>query len=214
MSSCPSALTRLLQSPDAPSRAESWAEFLEEYSRLILHAAHSFGGSQDAVMDRYAHVLEQLRRDDYRRLDSYTADGRGKFSTWLVVVVRRLCLDQVRSRYGRRRGGSEEAHRQRRELADLVAADVDPDFLPGGGTSPEYAARVSELNGRLNDAIALLEPADRLLLRLRFHDEVPIAEIARVQSFPSVFHVYRRLNAIFDELRQSLNDAGVRDAAP
>jgi DNA-directed RNA polymerase specialized sigma24 family protein len=44
-------------------------------------------------MDGYAYVLEALRSDDYRRLRAYAADGRSKFSTWLVVVARRLCLD-------------------------------------------------------------------------------------------------------------------------
>jgi hypothetical protein len=42
----------------------------------------------------------------------------------------------------------------------------------------------------------------------------PSAEIARIGSFPTVFHVYRRLNGIFEELRQTLHEAGVRDAAP
>lgn len=207
-------LERLLLAKPGPPRERAWADFLEEYSRLILHVARSLGGSHDAAMDRYAYVLERLRSDDFRRLRDYGADGRGAFTTWLVVVVRRCCLDQARSRYGRQRGGTAEAHRQRRELADLIAAEVDADLLPAADSNPEVATRTSDLKDNLSAAIGKLEPADRLLLRLRFHDEVPVAEIARLCSFASVFHVYRRLNGLYAELRESLSEMGVQDAAP
>lgn len=208
----PPPLEQLLQVGDSPPCEAPWAEFLEQYSRLILHVARSLGGSQDDAMDRYTHVLEQLRRDDYRRLRQYAADGRGKFTTWLVLVVRRLCLDEARSRYGRQRGGSKEAYETRRRLADLVAADVDTDLLPASSTTPEDDAAASERSGRLNDAIEALEPGDRLMLRLRFQDEIPVAEIARICSFPNVFHVYRQLNRILGQLREALRGTGVEDA--
>jgi RNA polymerase sigma factor (sigma-70 family) len=209
----PPPLEHLLDAGDRTSREAAWAEFLEEYSRLILHVARSLGGSHDDAMDRYAHALDQLRRDDYRRLRGYAADGRGKFTTWLVLVVRRLCLDEVRRRYGRARGGSTEAHEARRRLADLVAADVDTDLLPASARNPEQEAGHRELRGILTGAIAELEPADRLMLRLRFQDEVAVAEIARIFSFPNVFPVYRRLKWILAQLRTALQAAGVEDAA-
>jgi RNA polymerase sigma factor (sigma-70 family) len=212
--SIPPVLERLLQASHESSSERAWSDFLQEYSRLILHAARSFGGSYDEAMDRYAYVLERLHQDDFRRLRLYVADGRGKFTTWLVVVVRRCCLDETRSRYGRLRGDPSAAQLQRRRLADQVAADLDPDLLPGSDSSPEDLARSDQLNENLAAAIERLDPDDRLLLRLRFHDEVPVAEIARIGSFPTVFHVYRRLNGIFEELRQTLHEAGVRDAAP
>jgi RNA polymerase sigma factor (sigma-70 family) len=210
----PPELERLLAASPGASFEEAWTEFLQEYSRLILYVARSFGGPYDAAMDRYAHVVERLRQNDCRRLREYTADGRGRFTTWLLVVARRLCVDEARQRYGRLRGGSAESHRERRALADLVAAEVDPDALAGSTASPEDLAHASVLNGKLGTAIAALEPADRLLLRLRYHDEVPVTDIARICSFPNVFHVYRRLNGIHETLRRSLGQAGIRDAAP
>jgi RNA polymerase sigma factor (sigma-70 family) len=210
----PPALERLLGAADGSPVERAWAAFVEEYARLILHVARSQGGEYDTVMDRYTHVLEQLRRDDFRRLRGYTADGRGKFTTWLVVVVRRLCIDQARARYGRQRAGGEDVQGQRQRLADLVGAEIDVDLLEASGPSPEDRLRREELVDRLNAAIVELEPADRLLLRLRFHDEASAAEIARVLSFPDVFHVYRNLNRIYARLRASLSEAGIRDAAP
>lgn len=213
--SIPPPLEHLLEANDRASCEAAWAAFLDQYSRLILHVARSIGGSHDAAMDRYAHALEQLRRDDYQRLRSFAADGRGKFTTWLVVVVRRLCLDQARTRYGRDRGGGSafvDARATRRRLVDLVGADVDTDLLASAGGNPEDDAAAAELRERLRTAIADLDPGERLMLRLRFQDEVPVKEIARVLSLPSVFHVYRSLNRILEQLRTTLRAAGVDGA--
>ena len=205
----PPRLKDLLHASDRESQEEAWERFVEEYTGLILHVARSLGGAHDVVMDRYAHALEGLRRDDFHRLRSYTPDESGKFTTWLTVVVRRLCLDEVRRRYGRQREGSSELYERRRRLADLVSVDLDPELLPAYGTNPEEAALARDLSDKLDTAIQELEPRDRLILRLRFQDEVPVKEIARLVSVPSVFHVYRRVNRILDRLRKALREAGV-----
>ena len=82
----------------------AWAAFLSKHSGLLLHVARSLGGDDDAAMDRYAFMLDALRRDGCLRLRGYVADGRSQFSTWLIVVARRLCLDEYRHRYGRPQG--------------------------------------------------------------------------------------------------------------
>src|SRR6266850_3361808 len=115
-------LIRLLTAPDPPTRDAAWDAFVATHSRLLIHTARSLNRDHDAAMDGYAYVLEALREGDYRRLRAYTADGRSKFSTWLVVVARRLCLDFHRQRYGRARDtGTEakEARAARRRLVDL-----------------------------------------------------------------------------------------------
>jgi RNA polymerase sigma factor (sigma-70 family) len=209
----PPVLERLLQTCDDASRDAAWQAFVDEYSRLILHVSRSQTASYDAALDRYTHVLEQLRSNDLRRLRGYVADGRGKFTTWLVVVARRLGIDQDRRRYGRSRGAPEH-DRERRELADLMGSDLPVDVLPAGGPAPGDELSARELSGALAVGLEKLEPADRLLLRLRFHDDVSVAEIARILSLPSVFHVYRRLNRIYAELRSTLQGLGIEDPAP
>src|SRR4051794_31379617 len=94
----PVPLSSLLSACDPASRGEAWALFLSSYSALIMRVARLLGGDDDAVMDRYTFVLDHLRRDDCHRLRAYAADGRGEFTTWLVLVVRRLCLDAHRQR--------------------------------------------------------------------------------------------------------------------
>jgi len=192
--------------------------FVETHSRLFLHTARTLGRDYDAAMDAYAYLLEQLRRDDFHRLRAYTSQSRCKFTTWLVVVARRLCLDRVRQRYGRLHGTgpqSREAHGVRRRLVDLLAEELDASELADpADDNPETQLRASELNRALLSALMGLEPRDRLLLKLRFADELAAREIGHVMGFTTPFHVYRRLNTLLGQLRTTLARRGVRDSEP
>ena len=215
----PAVLGRLLAENEPSRREEAWAEFVASQSKLILYVARRLGGDHDAAMDRYAAVLDGLRQDDFRRLRTYAADGRSEFSTWLVVVAQRICLDHRRARYGRFRAseGNTTTHDEewaaRRRLVDLLAAKVDLSSISDTGSdSPEDIVRVADLYHALQAALSHLQPQDRLLIKLRFEDELPMPEIARSLKFPTRFHAYRRLTRVLADLRRALVDSGVRDA--
>ncbi len=203
----PSELSSLLGATDAAARDTAWPAFLNSYSRLLLHVARQVGRDYDAAMDAYTYILEQLRAGDYHRLRGYAGDGRSKFTTWLVVVARRLCLDYLRHRYGRARengaaGGDSRAGRKR--LEDLLADQVEVTELPDAAAGPEAELIASEQSHTLAAGLAALEPRDRLLLTLRFEDDLSAREIASLVGFPTPFHVYRRLNTILASLRARL----------
>ena len=212
----PYELEHLLEHLDLSARDEAWAAFVESNSKLILYVARSLGGDHDRAMDRYTFVLDQLRRDDFHRLRAYGADGRGKFTTWLVVVVRRLCLDHSREKYGRLRGDNrEDGHRMRGRLADLISDGGElSELVDTSAGGPEERLRALQLDDALKSAVVALEPDDRLLLRFRFEDGLSAPEIARLMSCRSQFDVYRRLRHVLDALRKVLLTRGVGDPAP
>ena len=212
----PFELARLLNAGGRPARDAAWAGFLGAYSPLLLRVTRSLGRSHDAAMDAYAFVLEQLRRDDLRRLRAYAADGRSGFSAWLVCVTRRLCLDHHRRRYGRvraRAADRREARVARGRLVDLVADGVDPASISqAGAATPDTELQASELHAALRAVVSELHPRDRRLLALRFEDDVPVRSIAHALGFPTPFHVYRRLSGVLAALRRSLVQRGVEEA--
>lgn len=55
---------------------------------------------------------------------------------------------------------------------------------------------------------------DRLLLKLRFEDGLPVRKIAEVMRFASEFVVYRRLKSLLTDLKRRLEEAGVHDPLP
>lgn len=119
-------------------------------------------------MDRYLFALEELARDDYRRLRAYTPDARARFSTWLAIVVRRLCLDHHRSRYGRSPApGTNPQHdpRARRRLVDLVGSELEFERLAAPGeVRADRRLERTETREALEAAVAARPSKDRLLL--------------------------------------------------
>jgi len=213
----PTELHRLLQ-VDPATRDQAWDAFVSAHTRLLLHTARSISRDHDGAMDAYAHVLEALREDDFRRLRVYQPMAGSKFTTWLVMVARRLCVDQVRRRYGQPRGegpAAEQLRQVRTRLADLLAADLDPDRLSHPAeANPESELRARQLEHAVTSAVAELSPRDRLLLSLRFDDDRSAREIAAIMRFPTQFHVYRRLTAVLDVLKAALRRRGIEGSAP
>ena len=123
MGRLPSELDGLLSATTDAGRSRAWERFIGRHSRLLLKVAHETSRQYDGAMDHYAFVLERLRADDFHRLRHYEPDGRTKFTTWLVVVARRLCLDHHRAIYGRPRssdGDAIEEHDVRRRSANAA----------------------------------------------------------------------------------------------
>ena len=216
--SLPPALADLLGATDPAKRDRAWTAFLNQYNRLILHVTRSQGREHDAAMDAYAYVLEALREDALRRLRAYSPRGDTKFTTWLVVITRRLCLDWHRHRYGRARDAgneSAEKHRLRKNLEDLLGEPSDPDSLADTDSAdPEHELVAREQHQALEAALSALSERDRLLLALRFEHDLPAREIGCLMKFPTPFHVYRRLNTLMARLRLLLKERGVEEASP
>lgn len=206
MPALPAELSELLSAPDAAARSQAWEQLITQHSRLVLHVARSLGGGHDRVMDRYAYILEHLQEDDCRRLRAFRPDGPARFSTWLAVVARRLCYDHHRELFGRQRGEPDVEDRQRRALGDLTRLDGEQTLaaLPAA-VNLESELESAEQLAALAAAVEGLEPPDRLLLQLRFSDELSALEISRIVGAPTPFHVYRRINRILAVLRARLD---------
>ena len=217
MAPAPPELQDLLQAGDPTARDEAWSRFVARFSPLLLHTARTVAREQDRTMDAYAHLLEQLREDDNRRLRQYLEGAGAQFTTWLVVVARRLCVDFLRQRYGRAPTAPSKTadHATRRRLEDLIAVEIgEVRALAEPRAGPDESLRRRDLHLALQAALAHLPPAHRLLLSLRFEDDMPVREISKLLRYPTPFHVYRTLNAVLAELRQALTTRGVADAEP
>jgi RNA polymerase sigma factor (sigma-70 family) len=210
--STPDVLVRLLDARDARAEQLAWSAFLDQYSGLILYVARSRSRDHDVIMNAYEFVVDQLRRDDHARLRRYIANGHGKFSTWLMVVVRRLCVDHHRQCYGRQQTGNGDGHAQRRLLTDLIGDEVGLEMLAAADVT-DAALLCEERFGLLRRAIEGLTPSDRVILRMRFEDGMSVPEIARVLGERSAFVLYRRLEHTLTLLRRALESVGVQSAS-
>jgi RNA polymerase sigma factor (sigma-70 family) len=210
----PAVVEQLLAAPPGPESERAWDEFLAAYSGLLLHAIRRLTSDHDEVMDRYAFVLDALQKDRYARLRKFSTVGRGSFTNWFVAVVRRLCVDEHRSKYGRPQGIRQPTWQaERRQLVELLANELSLERLESPDAAADEILTTREAHEALQSALARLGVADRLLLRLRFEDELSVPEIARLLGVGSAFKVYRDINRLLTTLRAELQAAGIRGAA-
>ena len=206
--SLPGQIRSLLDASEGPAQANAWAEFLKAYTGLILFVARRTPGGHDAIMDRYTFVLEKLQEHDFRRLRKYAEDGRAKFSTWLTVVIQRLCVDYNRLQTGRVATAAAQSQSRPRRLVELVyVAPELLDRLPDQSAGTDEELHRKQVLDRLEAAIASLPASDQLLLALRYDDGLSAREIAALMSVATPFHVYRRLERVHQALRQMLTAA-------
>jgi RNA polymerase sigma factor (sigma-70 family) len=114
----------LLRSGDVEG---AWRRFIDDYRRLLFSVIRRYARDPDEIMDLFAHLCEQLRADEMRRLRAFrdTAPRQAALSTWLVVVARRLVVDWYRQRDGRIRRAPP------RDLTPLGAAIYAQVFVAG-----------------------------------------------------------------------------------
>jgi RNA polymerase sigma factor (sigma-70 family) len=209
-------LDKLLRASQIEKEA-AWTDFVKQFTPLLLSVARSVTTGRDAAMDAYTALLDAFKQDDFRRLRRYTVDPRSKFTTWLVVVARRICVDHIRARYGRVRDAESAEDRERRasrkRLEELMSSSDDVTLLVDESPSAEQHVCEQEVSSSLQSAIEGLAPADRLLLTLRFDDGLSASEIASVLHFQSQFHVYRRIDHLLSMLRAELRSRGIESAA-
>lgn len=250
----------------AAGEEAAWGEFLESYAPLILQVVRLFEHDVDRTGDSFLFVCEALRRNRFRRIRRYRANGPASFDTWLRAVVRNLFLDWRRAEVGRRvrprwvvelppvereafellyrRGlttdetlgalqtlfprltrrdclaaldrlashraiGRRKPRSPRPRLVSLTVKENNPRGereVPSPGPDPEELALVSERSARVMRAVAGLPSFERLLVRLRFEEELPLAEVARLTGLDNPQAADRRLRAILARLH-SLIDA-------
>lgn len=192
--------------------ALAWDAFVNAYSGLILRVARTVTRDHDSAMDCYVHVLDRLRENSGARLKAYTPARGCSYTTWLAVVVRRLCVDRYRETYGRNRRDDQDsrnARQARRRLADLLGVEA---ALEKVRVEDDAVMELEhrELADALSSVLARLKARDRLLLAYRYDDELSARQIAKIMSFPTIFHVYRHLNSVLRMCREALERKGVQ----
>jgi len=81
----------------------AWELFLESFGGVLFGVVALFAESYDDRMDLFLHLCTRLREGEMRRIRRfrYRMDAPCRFSSYLAVVAKNLCVDYLRSRQGR-----------------------------------------------------------------------------------------------------------------
>jgi RNA polymerase sigma factor (sigma-70 family) len=93
------------------------------------------------------------------------------------------------------------------------ASDVDLETLPAAETEDpqaqlESAMTVARAQPLIEDEIRRLPPRDRIILRLRFEDDLSVADIARILNLDQK-RLYRCIDDILARFRRALEERGL-----
>jgi RNA polymerase sigma factor (sigma-70 family) len=109
---------------------------------------------------------------------------------------------------------------RRRMTISLDGRSTPEDDGPAGqledpDAGPEALALQAQQQARLEAALQQLPPQQRLLLRLRFEQDLTLAEVARLTRQPDPFRVNRQIQAALAALADLMeSDAASRSAKP
>ena len=175
-------LVRLAQA----GNAEAFGALVEEHQRFVYNLALRTLGD--------AHEAEDLAQEAFvrawRALPRF--QGRSQFRTWLYRIVTYLCFNRL--------------PRLRRELA-AMGEDVVDDLAHSGGAFADPTTGIEDLERRafLHRQIEALPESYRLLVTLRFQQDLSYDEIASVLSLPlgtvktGLFRARARLRNVLQE---------------
>jgi RNA polymerase sigma-70 factor (ECF subfamily) len=152
---------RIRKAQTGDSRA--FSELVITHQQFVYNLAlRSLGDHQEAEdVSQEAFVRAWLALPNFR--------GKSQFRTWLYRIVINLCYNRL--------------PRLRSELLAL-GDDQMVDFSSKSREDPQYRVETKERNTFLYQQIEALPESYRLLLTLRFQQELSYAEIAEVVSMP------------------------------
>lgn len=191
---------------------EAWSAFVHTFASTILRAVSSCEREHEDRAEAFVFVFEHLHRDQSRRLRKFQPQGPASFTTWLHAVVRNLCRDWRRKRYGRLPAGESVG-----EAGMLAAAQPSPrDGVQSSdsdrmeqeprdpGPSPEEQAQGRENLLALGRALPSLTKEQRLALRLRVEEDLTFQEISTIMALKNAQAADRLVREAVQVLRSAM----------
>jgi RNA polymerase sigma factor (sigma-70 family) len=195
-----------LASACAAGHEGAWEHFVREYRPALYRAADAIdptGGARDLADALYADLYGVRERHDDRRSLFHYFHGRSRLATWLRAVLAQRHVDRVR------------AARSHDPLPDDDGAVVEPKLRAAEPAHPEHPRFVALMRPALADAIAALDPRDRLRLSLYYAQGMTLAAIGRLLHEHEATvsrHLARARRAIRDDVAARLRRGGLDDA--
>lgn len=184
------AVRTLIEERTPRPRAEkTYLQHLELIERIAAHVAGRSHLTADETAEFVQVARVRLFENDYAIVREF--EGRSSFSTYVTTVILRLF------------------HQWRIELWGKWRSESSAEERVWAGER-EIALRAAAAG--LDRAIDDFSEEDRLILQLRFWNGKTAPEIARILGLEPR-KIYTRLDRLFKELRQALEDAGIDQAA-
>ena len=154
----------------------AWEDFISRYRSELYRAARAIAGDsagRELADSLYAELFGLESREGRRRTLFDYFHGRSKLGTWLRAILAQRHVNEIRRT---RRTESLDAPGN----ADDPGVAIDPVAPAGETPEPERVRYLALLQATLSEALAALEPRDRLRLAYYYLEDLTLAEIGRL----------------------------------
>lgn len=149
-----------------------------------------------------------IRLEELMHRDGLTFEEASQLISWDLIDVSRRELERIRERIPSRHGLATPAGKPPWDKnATVDGVEVERPVLQRD--REKIGSRVAKI---LERAIAALSPEERLILKLRYHEEFAATDLARSLGITSK-QLYRRMSGILVALRRALEAEGLDRSA-
>jgi RNA polymerase sigma-70 factor (ECF subfamily) len=173
----------------------SWDGFAVQYSALVYHTIKKAFAvcrtqvSSDLIEDLFQEIFLSLIKDDFLQLRRFRGDHGCTLASWLRMIATRRTIDHLRR------------------------SNKPPILLETGilnlAADESKEERPDDQLQLLTQAIAKLQPRERILVDLVFRRNLPPQDVASILHI-SVGAVYTQKSRILAKLREMLEKSGCR----
>lgn len=162
---------------------KAYAQIINEYKNplyaTILRMTRNPQTAQDFVQEAFIKIYEQLPK----------YDGKGSFKSWLYRVAINFCIDEFR-----------------KKSYQMKQAELQDDQLVNE-SHPEVIFLKKEQSRQLEKLIATLPELERMILLLRYVNELSYTEIADLLHIP-LSDVRNKLHRAKKKMRNQVQEGG------
>ena len=158
--------------------ARAWEEFISRFRAELYRAARAIAGEssgRELADSLYAELYGLESREGRRRTLFDYFHGRSKLGTWLRAILAQRHINEIRRTRRTESLNSTADDDDSRAPIDLAAA------LPSdAATDPERGRYLALLQAAITEALAAMEPRDRLRLAYYYIENLTLAQIGRL----------------------------------
>lgn len=162
---------------------------LPELDQTVFRCIHVRGLSENETFHSVKALRPSFSREQLAAAVARVAEALSDHSSWFLLV-RRPRLQSLSS------------DPPGADPAEVEPALVDP------RADPEREAAARERLAALHVALGRLPPRLRLLVRLRYEQELPLEEVARLTGLSGPAQVERKIRLALDEVRVRMDERG------
>ncbi len=188
---------------------KAWEDLVANFDATVKSAARKFASNTEDTEDLASSIwaeLYGLRVDADGNKKSKLAyySGRGSLAGWLRAVVSQLAVDQFRKQS---KFVQIEENREFENLANEASENNNNHHVVSHADNPEdiltEKQTAGDVSAAVREAIATLDPEDRLILKLYYFDDLKLKDIAATFGYHEAT-ASRKLVRVQTEIRKSV----------